>query len=240
MTGAAPERVGMETSRGLAASPRLRRPRRGTAIEERGGTAASPSESVIALYERHARAWAADRGRRLGPEKRWLDRFARLLPRGAAVLDIGCGSAEPIAAHLIRQGFDVSGMDASPTMVSLCRDRFPGREWAVADMRTLALGKRYRGLVAWDSFFHLAHDDQRRMFAVFRAHAAPGAALLFTSGPSHGEAIGAYRGESLHHASLSAAEYRSLLRSNGFGVVAHATDAPDRGGHTVWLARLRR
>ncbi len=77
-----------------------------------------------------------------------------------------------------------------------------GAEWAVADMRTLALGERFRGLVAWGSFFRLAHDDQRRMFLVFRAHAAPGAALLFTSGPSHGEAIGAYGGEPLYHASL--------------------------------------
>jgi len=200
----------------------------------------SPSEHVIALYERHARAWDADRGRRLGPERPWLDRFASCLPPGAPVLDIGCGSAEPIAKHLIGRGFDVSGVDASPAMVSMCRERFPGREWAVADMRTLALGRAFQGLVAWDSFFHLAHDDQRRMFPVFRAHAAPGAALLFTSGPSHGEAIGAYGGEPLYHASLAGAEYRSLLLSNGFDVVAHGTDDPDHGGHTVWLARLAR
>ena len=107
-------------------------------------------------------------------------------------------------------------------------------------MRALSLGRRFRGLVAWDSFFHLPHEDQRRMFPVFRAHAAPGASLLFTSGPSHGEAIGDYRGEPLYHASLAASEYRSLLLSNGFDVVAHATEHPDRGGHTVWLARLER
>jgi hypothetical protein len=36
--------------------------------------------------------------------------------------------------------------------------------------------------------------------AVFRRHAAPKAALMFTSGPAAGEAIGAYRGEPLYHA----------------------------------------
>jgi hypothetical protein len=35
------------------------------------------------------------------------------------------------------------------------------------------------------------------MFPVFRIHAAPGAALLFSSGPRHGEAIGSYGGEPL-------------------------------------------
>ncbi len=74
--------------------------------------------------------------------------------------------------------------------------------------------------MAWDSFFHLGFDDQRRMFAVFRAHAAPGAPLLFTSGPRHGEAIGRFRGEPLYHASLAPDEYRALLAANGFAVVA--------------------
>jgi len=31
---------------------------------------------------------------------------------------------------------------------------------------------------------------ERRMFSVFRAHAAPRVALMFTSGPAHGEGIG--------------------------------------------------
>ena len=76
------------------------------------------------------------------------------------------------------------------------------------------------------------------MFPVFRKHAAPRAALMFTSGPAHGEAIGGYKGEPLYHASLDAAEYRALLNANGFEVVAHVVENPDCGGHTVWLARL--
>ena len=56
-------------------------------------------------------------------------------------------------------------------MISLCRKNFPDQQWIVADMRTLALPRRFDGVMAWDSFFHLNHDDQRRMFPVFRAHA---------------------------------------------------------------------
>jgi hypothetical protein len=46
------------------------------------------------------------------------------------------------------------------------------------------------------------------MFSIFRLHAAPGAALMFTSGPSHGEVVGQLEGEPLYHASLDAAAYR--------------------------------
>ena len=106
-------------------------------------------------------------------------------------------------------------------------------------MRALSLGQVFTGLVAWDSFFHLDHQDQRRMFPIFRAHAAPGAALLFTSGPAHGESIGRLEGERLYHASLAGAEYRQLLEDAGFSVAATVAEDVSCGGRTVWLARLR-
>lgn len=106
-------------------------------------------------------------------------------------------------------------------------------------MRDLKLDFRYHGILAWNSTFHLTPDDQRRMFSVFEQHAAGGAALMFTTGPAGGEAIGEFEGEALYHASLDAAEYRTLLDRHGFDVVDHAVEDPDCGHHTVWLAGFR-
>lgn len=192
------------------------------------------SGRIIDLYERHAEAFDAARGRSL-VEKPWLDRFAAHVAPGGTVLDVGCGSGEPIAQYLARAGFALTGIDTSPSLIAMCRERFPGADWLVADMRRLALGRRFHGILAWDSVFHLAMDEQRAMFARFAAHALPGAPLLFTSGAAEGEAIGSWRGEPLYHASLGAAEYERLLASNGFSVDAHQDD-PACGGHTVWLA----
>ena len=77
------------------------------------------------------------------------------------------------------------------------------------------------------------------MFPIFKEHASPGAALMFTSGPSAGEQIASYQGEPLYHASLDSAEYRALLGDNGFDVVTHVVEDPNCGRLTVWLARLR-
>jgi SAM-dependent methyltransferase len=194
------------------------------------------AENIIDLYDRHARDYVADRRREGGNERAWLDQFTALLRQGSSILDIGCGSGEPVAKYLIDQGFAVEGVDSSPTLVGFCRDRFPQQSWHVADMRILALKNTYNGLLAWDSFFHLTHDAQRRMFPIFRRHSSPNAALMFTSGTSHGEAIGSYRGEPLYHASLATEEYRALLDANGFGVVAHVAEDPSCG-RTVWLAQ---
>lgn len=199
---------------------------------------ADEAERIVELYERKAHAWVADRTRSHAlMEQGWLERFLALMPAGGTVLDIGCGAGEPIAAYLIGRGCDVTGIDSSPTMIALARGNFPDRDWLVADMRTLSLGRRFQGLIAWDSFFHLTYDDQRRMFPIFAAHAAPEAPLWFSSGPRHGEAIGTLHGEPLYHASLAPDEYRSLLAANGFSVIDHVAEDPSCGAHTVWLAR---
>lgn len=196
----------------------------------------SDADIIIPLYDRHAQAYDRLRGRDLF-ERSWLDAFAALLPAGGTLLDIGCGMGEPIARDLIARGFAVTGIDASPQLIAMASARFPQQSWMVADMRALSLGRAFDGLLAWDSFFHLAPDDQRRMFAIFREHAAPHAALMFTSGPAHGEAIGDFEGEPLYHASLDPEEYRALLGAHGFRVVAHVADDPACNGHTIWLAQ---
>ncbi|HEX4066398.1 MAG TPA: class I SAM-dependent methyltransferase [Acidobacteriaceae bacterium] len=198
------------------------------------------SEDIIDLYERRADAWV--QARLLEStlyEKPWLDRFRTLLPSGGSVLDCGCGAGEPIARYFSQCGYAVMGIDSSATMVGIFKTRLPEQRAVVSDMRVLRLPEIFHGILAWDSLFHLTPSDQRRMFSIFRLHAAPEAALMFTSGPSHGEVIGQLEGDPLYHASLDAAEYRQLLEEQGFAVVDHQTNDQSCFGRTVWLAQLR-
>jgi 2-polyprenyl-3-methyl-5-hydroxy-6-metoxy-1,4-benzoquinol methylase len=195
--------------------------------------------NIIGLYERHADAWARARPRMLNQfEQAWLDRFTALLPPAAAVLDCGCGTGEPIARTLADRGCAITGIDASASLVRMFQKNLPQQRAVVADMRTLALGTHFHGILAWDSFFHLSRDAQRSMFTVFRRHAAPAAMLLFTSGSEEGEALGQFQGEPLFHASLSPAEYRQRLAEHGFSVVAHVEGNDEYGSRTVWLAQF--
>src|SRR5690349_18212531 len=104
------------------------------------------AERIIGLYERHARGFDQDRVKSLF-ERAWLDRFLA----GGAILDLGCGSGEPIARYFVAAGHAVTGVDSSPAMIALCQSRFAGQNWIVGDMRTLALGRRFDGILAWDS-----------------------------------------------------------------------------------------
>jgi SAM-dependent methyltransferase len=207
-------------------------------VSGRGGPVddvAIEKDNVWKLYQAKAQDFARER-QRFGGEARYFAEIAARIPAGAPVLDLGCGSGVPIARFFIDYGFALTGVDAAPAMIEICRERFGQAEWIVADMRRLALARPFAAIFAWDSFFHLPPADQRRMFSVFRAHAAPGAFLLFTSGPSAGEPIGDLYGESLYHASLDEPEYRALLDEAGFSVVSYAPEDPETGGRTVWFA----
>jgi len=198
----------------------------------------SAADAIIGLYERNAATWVRMRAGEVF-EAPWLDRFAARCPAGGTILDIGCGSGDPIARYFLNSGFDVHGIDSSPSLIAICRDKFPAQSWTVADMRQLNLDKTFDGLIAWHSFFHLAPADQRAMFPIFRNHAHSGTVLIFTSCPDAGEVIGEWCGEPLYHGSLSPAEYSGLLDANGFDVLNHVVSDPACGHATIWLARAR-
>ena len=198
------------------------------------------ADRIIPHYERHAQAWDADRRKHGWNDKPWHDRFIAALPSVASVLDLGCGSGAPVALNMVAHGLRVTGVDSSPSLISLCRERMPDQEWIVGDMRFAPKQRRFDGICAWDSFFHLAHDDQRRMFSVFAKHSGRGTVLMFNAGPAHGEGVGSYRGDPLYHASLDPAEYQKLLDGIGFDIEAHIVEDRNAGGRTAWLARSRR
>jgi len=194
------------------------------------------AHQIIDLYERHAQTWDRLRGNHF-VDRKWIERFRSLLAPRSSVLDLGCGSGQPVASYLIEAGHEVTGVDSSSRMIALCSERFPDHQWLNADMRSLELNQQFAGILAWNSFFHLTPEDQRRMFPVFQRHAAPGALLMFTSGPSHGEAIGQFEGDTLYHASLDRQEYYEMLARHGFETLDHVVEDPESGGLTIWLAR---
>jgi len=108
--------------------------------------------------------------------------WAAALPEGGAVLDVGAGSGEPLTAALVEDGFDVSAIDASPTLVAAFRRRFPGVAVACeAAERSRFFDRTFDGVLAVGLVFLLPEDSQgdlvRRMAAALR----PGGRLLFSA-----------------------------------------------------------
>ncbi|CCH35673.1 methyltransferase domain-containing protein [Actinosynnema sp. NPDC047251] len=94
------------------------------------------------------------------------------------VADVGCGPGR-ITAHLASLGLDAFGVDLSPGMVEVARERHRGLRFEVGSMTGLdlpdgALG----GVVAWYSVIHVPPELHPEVFAGFFRVLAPGGHLL--------------------------------------------------------------
>ncbi|MCG8479407.1 MAG: class I SAM-dependent methyltransferase [Spirochaetales bacterium] len=196
------------------------------------------AERTQDIYERNARRFDAERSRVLF-ERPWLDRFASLLPGRATVLDVGCGAGVPIARYLIDIGLQVTGIDASREMIAMSAERFPTATWLIADMRDLALERKFNGIVSWHAFFHLTPAEQRRTLPLLARHLTEEGALLLTVGPAEGEIVGSVGGEAVYHGSLSPSEYRQRLAELGLEIVDFVPEDPNCDNATVLLAQKR-
>lgn len=149
--------------------------------------------------------------------------WARHLPSGAAILDLGCGAGVPIARSLIEDGFRVYGVDASPTLLAEFRRRFPQMSAACEPAEISAFfGRGFDGIVAIGLMFLLPANVQRSL--IFRVASAlnPGGRFLFTSPRQTCTWADLTTGrESL---SLGDDAYITLLSEAGLGLVGHDTD----------------
>lgn len=194
--------------------------------------------STQTVYERQAKGWDAHRAK-VFFEKDWLDRFLENVSPGGHLLDLGCGAGDPIAAYFLEKGFRVTGIDYARSMIAMARARYPQGNWQVQDMRSLALDGLFDGAISWDGSFHLSRDEQRRLISDLGRLVLPGAPVMLTIGPEDGETVGMVEGETVYHASLSPAEYRSAFDRAGFDIVDLVTDDTECDMHSVILAVKR-
>ncbi|MVT08259.1 class I SAM-dependent DNA methyltransferase [Chitinophaga tropicalis] len=177
--------------------------------------------------------WYSENRSRELIEKPYLDKLLNIIGKGASILDLGCGTGVPIMAHLLEQGMQVTGVDASYRILEIARTNLPSADLIHADMRKLSLNKKFDAIVAWHSFFHLPAEDQPAMFDIFSNHLNNNGILLFTSGNKQGEAWSVNGGENLFHASLDKDQYQSLLEAHHFQVLNYTEDS----FATVWMAQ---
>ncbi len=102
-------------------------------------------------------------------------------PYGAkSVLEIGCGSGH-LAQRLITAGYDYAGVDISPQMLDLARQRCPTARFEQADMRTLRLDRNFETILitARSLSYILTNTDVLATFQKLVQHLPPAGTLHF-------------------------------------------------------------
>jgi SAM-dependent methyltransferase len=118
------------------------------------------------------------RARALRFDPRWRA-ISRNLPRGARVLDAGCGiSAWPM--FLRQQGYDVVGVYFSERMIELLRRRSPQLEWLVGAVQSIPTpDASFDGVISWGVIEHDEYGPETAL-AEFHRVLQPGGRVILT------------------------------------------------------------
>lgn len=126
-------------------------------------------------------------------EARLVDALA---PRGARILDAGCGPGR-IGGYLASLGHDVVGVDVDPVLVEAAQQDHPGPRWLVADLAELDLPAR--GIEKFDVIVSagnvmtfLAPSTRVRVLARLRAHLAGGGRAVIGFGAGRNYEFGEF------------------------------------------------
>jgi SAM-dependent methyltransferase len=179
-------------------------------------------------YEGIAAEFVSARSASIGV-KRVRD-WAKTLPRGAAVVDLGCGPGFPITQVLMAAGLNVYGVDAAPSFVQAFRRNFPNTPIACEAVQDSKFFDRtFDGVLAWGLMFLLSPEDQRRLIRRIADILVPGGRLLFTSPADIGFGNDGMTGRETR--SLGAEEYRRRLSAVGLTVASQYEDEDGGRNH---------
>jgi SAM-dependent methyltransferase len=177
-------------------------------------------------YEAVSNEFLAGRGSRsqsTGIGVKEVRKWARRLPRGSSVIDLGCGPGFPITVVLVEEGLRTFGVDAAPSFVAAFQRNLPGTPViceAVQD--STFFDRKFDSVLAWGLMFVLNAEDQHRLVQRFAEILVPGGRLLFTSLAQSGVWTDGMTG--LESLSLGAEQYRKMLAAVGISVTEEYED----------------
>jgi SAM-dependent methyltransferase len=99
-------------------------------------------------------------------------------PSARSLLDVACGTGADLAE--LRRWYTVEGVDLSPAMLKVARQRLPDIPLHAGDMRTLDLGKSFDAVLClFSSIGYITEPSElRSTVARLAAHVGPGGVLI--------------------------------------------------------------
>ncbi len=106
---------------------------------------------------------------------RVIREHSRITPRTLLHLTSGGGHVD----NRLRHDFDITGVDASPDMVSLARRLNPDVKYVIDDVRSVRLGRTFDAVFVDDGILYmLTEEDLKAVFETAFEHLVPGGVML--------------------------------------------------------------
>jgi SAM-dependent methyltransferase len=149
-----------------------------------------------------------------------LEELVERLPKGAKVLDAGCGAGVPITRYLA-QFFDVTGVDFSAKQIELARNLVPSAKFTCQDMTDVAFDdESFDAICSYYAIIHIPRTQHGRILTNFHRMLKHGglALLCLGAGPLPSD-IADFHGTQMYWSHYGAEKNLQLLRERGYDVI---------------------
>ena len=196
-------------------------------------------------YDAISRAYRADTGG-ANPQtdqdtsfySQWVQELGTLLPRGARVLDLGCGCGLPATRLLVDAGFDVVGVDFSAVQIDRARKLVPGASFIQADMVSWnADPAAFDAIVSFYALIHVPLEDQKLLLPRIRSWLRGDGLFLATFGHRQWTGTEEYLGAPMFWDHADAQTYLGWLQAAGFTPLWNRFIPEGASGHALILSR---
>jgi SAM-dependent methyltransferase len=168
----------------------------------------------------------------------YVDLVLAGLQSGAKVLDLGCGTGNPIAKYIFEKGFCVVAVDQSEKMLEIAKKQVPKAEFIHSDMINVELANGFGAAIAWDSIFHVERNHHSAIFHELAKSLEHGGRLLLSVGGSGAEGFTSEMyGHTFFYSGHEPEVTRKLLEAEGFEIAFWEVDDPSSHGHIAIVAR---
>ncbi|HEV8139928.1 MAG TPA: class I SAM-dependent methyltransferase [Pyrinomonadaceae bacterium] len=175
----------------------------------------------------------------------YVDRLLDGLPPRATVLDLGCGTGNPIARHIIDRGFHVVGVDQSQKMLAIAQRVIPEAELIHADMIDVQFTQQFAAAILWDSAFHVQREQHERIYRKVAGALEAGGRMLLSVGGEGAESLDStfagltseMFGATFFYDAFEPQLARQLIETAGFEIELWEVDDPSSHGHIAVIAR---
>ncbi len=170
----------------------------------------------------------------------WLRPFLHTVPRGAEVLDLGCGCGVP-DARLLSERFRVTGVDISDVQVDRARRLVPGARFLRADMTTVRFRPAtFGGVLCLYSLIHVPVEEHPPLLARIHRWLRPGGMLLLIAGETRFTGVEEnWLGSNakMYWSHADGATYQKWLDERGFETLHRRKVSEPGAEHALFLAR---
>lgn len=138
---------------------------------------------IVEFFDRLAPYWDADMIRDDGIIDKILD-IARICA-GADVLDVACGTGVLFPDYLQRNVKSLTGIDISPEMAKIAREKFPQVQVICGDVEEISFDRQFDCIVVYNAFPHF--PDPENLVAILSDLLKPGGTLTVAHGMSRAQ-----------------------------------------------------